>query len=368
LEHVRKLDSYLGGSFFVALLASVVICTFVISLGALFEIVELIARGVAWRPVVLILLWGFPSALTFSIPVGALTSCLLVFGRLAADGEITAMKASGISMWRIMLAPLRLGLLLAVLCLYINNELWPRSHHACRGLIASLGVMSPVEMLDEGRFIDDFPGLTVYIGRKKDDRIHNVRIYDVRDPALKREIYAKSGVIRTGRRGRDLVIDLYDARVDPFSAETPGAGYFSSSTVTVRNALYHRGYRKREKDMTMTELIEGMRHPSNLFPALGRKDLERQRMSFAVELNKRLCLSISCLAFIFLGIPLGAAAHRKESSAGVGISIFLVLNFYLFIIIAESLAKHPEVRPDLITWLPVVISLGLGSYLVRRVN
>jgi lipopolysaccharide export system permease protein len=91
-------------------------------------------------------------------------------------------------------------------------------------------------------------------------------------------------------------------------------------------------------------------------------------MVFAVELNKRIVLAVACFAFVLLGVPLGVTAHRKESSVGLGISLFLVFNFYLFVIIAESLARKPEFRPDLIIWIPVLIAVTLGSYLIERTN
>ena len=66
----------------------------------------------------------------------------------------------------------------------------------------------------------------------------------------------------------------------------------------------------------------------------------KQKMALAVELNKRLALSLSCLTFVLLGIPLGVKAHRKESSIGVAMGLFLVFNFYLFIVVAESLKSQ----------------------------
>ena len=87
-----------------------------------------------------------------------------------------------------------------------------------------------------------------------------------------------------------------------------------------------------------------------------------------VESNKRLALSLSCFAFTLLGIPLGIKSHRKESSIGVGISLFLVFIFYFFIILANSLVGHPEYRPDMIVWIPVIFSEIFGFYLLYRAN
>ena len=71
---------------------------------------------------------------------------------------------------------------------------------------------------------------------------------------------------------------------------------------------------------------------------------------------------------MLLGIPLGIKAHRKESSIGIAMSLFLVFNFYLFIIIGESLAARPETYPHLVVWAPVLVSLTLGLFIMRRAN
>jgi len=350
----------------VTFIITLVVFTFVLCIGVIFKITDLVARGVPWEPIAQMFLWGIPPALMFSVPISLLTASLLFFGRLSADGEITAMKACGISMWQIISRPLMLSVGCVVFCLYINNDVAPRSYFVRRRLISSLGVETPMELLEEGRFIQDFPGLILYIGKKSDDRLSNVRIYDLANPRFKREIKARSGVVRASADGLDLIVDLYDVRINPFSDTKPGAAFCRKWSVTIDDALQRRKHRKRVEEMTMTEIIQGIRHAESHFPSLDTADRERQKMSLTVEFNKRLALSLSCVAFVLLGIPLGVKAHRKESSVGVGISLFLVFNFYLFIIIAESLAKRPEVRPDLIVWFPVLISCTLGLYLIRR--
>ncbi|MBN1556621.1 MAG: LptF/LptG family permease [Lentisphaerae bacterium] len=364
---MRILHRYLGGDFLLAFVLTLVVFTFVMSIGVVFKVTDLLARGVSWQPVFQVLLSGIPAALMFSIPVSVLTACLLMFGRLSADGEITAMRVSGVSAWSIASRPLLVALLLTVLCIYINNDLAPRSHFARRLLVSRLGVESPLELLDEGRFINDFAGLTIYLGRREGDRVRNVRIYDERG-GVRREIRAGTGSIRVSTNRMDLVFDLRDVRVDPFSADRPGPAFCERWTTRVPNALRSRTYRKHADDMSFGELLVGMRHTRAAFPELEPGDVRAERMALAVECNKRLALSAACLAFVLIGVPLGIKAHRKESSIGVAMSLGLVFNFYLFIIVAESLARQPALRPDLIVWLPVLISVGLGSWLMQRTN
>lgn len=363
---MRTLHKYIASSFLVTFVSTLVVFTFVLCIGIVFKVTDLLARGVAWESILRILLWGVPQALSFSIPVSTLVASLLVFGRMSADGEVMAMKACGIGLWRIVFTPIAISVLLVALCVYINNRLVPRSHLVRRQEIARLGVETPLELLDEGRFIEEFPGLTIYIGKKQEKTLQDVRIYDLRRKDVKREIRAATGALRVGNDGKDIIFDLQDVRVDPFSDQRAGPAFCQRWIVRIDNAMKSRRYRVKEDDMTFTELLGGIRDVASLYPALKGQDLLERRMMLSVEVSKRLVLSVSCFAFVMLGIPLGIKAHRKESSIGVGISLILVFNFYIFIVVAESLNKHYALRPDMIAWLPVVISVCLGSYLIKR--
>lgn len=367
-RHVRIINRYITFSFLLAFLVALVVFTFVMSIGLIFKATDLLARGVEWQPILKVALTGIPDTLVFSLPLSALIGSLLVFGRLSADSEITAMKACGVGIWRIAAGPLVMSVCFVAMCLHINNELSPDSHFTRRSLKADMGVSSPVEILDEGRFIQDFAGMTIYIGRKRGTQLQSIRIYDLRTPGIKREIRAESGKVRVAENGKDVIVDLVDVRVDPFSDERPGAAFCERLPIRIENALRRRAYRKRPRDMVFGELVEGIRHTAALFPNVDEENIVKQKMALAVELNKRLALSLSCLTFVLLGIPLGVKGHRKESSIGVAMGLFLVFNFYLFIVVAESLKGRPACYPYLIVWIPVAASLFTGLSLMRKAD
>lgn len=365
---MKTIHKYIAGIFILSFLVTLLIVTFVISMGAVFKITDLLAKGVSWRDVLDMYLCGVPVALTFSIPVSALMASLLVFGRLSADGEIAALKACGVGMWQIVTMPLLLALLLMVFCLYLSDELSPLGHYRSRQIMASLGSGSALKLMEEGRYIQDFNGINMFIGKKKGNRIYNVRINDMRDKDFKREIQAAWGEVSISTNGGDISLDLYQARLFPFSKENPVALMSSKWPLKIANPVGVGSYRKRQDDLTYLGLIKGMQNMAEFAPTLSQEDQERQKMAFAVELSKRIVLAVSCFAFVLLGVPLGVTAHRKESSIGVGISLFLVFNFYLFVIIAEAVANRPEFRPDIIIWMPVLIAVSLGAFLIDRTN
>lgn len=351
-----------------SLVTVLVVMTFVMSLGAVLKLTGLIARGVPAGPLLRLFLAGLPASLIFTLPISALVSSLLVFGRLSADGEVTAMRASGVSLLRIMLPPAVVAVILALVCIHINDRIAPRAHFEQRKTGRELVAMASMELLEEGRFIRQFDGLSIYVGRKNGTTLETIRIYDHRTPGRVRTIDAASGTLRMGTNGVDIVLELRQVQVDPILDDRPGAGYMDSWPIVVPNTKKGYTAAMSEADMTYEELRERVGDTARFYPSLGPKDLAVQRMVFLIELNRRWVLSLACVAFVALGVPLGIKAHRRESSVGVAISLAVVFVFHMFILAAGSLARVPQAQPHLVLWVPVVASLLLAAVLVRRGN
>lgn len=365
---MRILDRYILRSTLVSLLTVLVVLTFVMSIGAVLKMTGLIARGVPAAPMLRLFLAGMPASLIFTLPVSALVSSLLVFGRLSADGEITAMRASGISLNRIVLPPAIVGMVLAVLCLFLSDEIAPRAHYEQRRIARELVALAPLELIEEGRFIQQFPGYSIYVGRKRGTSLETIRVYDITTPGRVRTIDAASGTIRVATNGTDLVMELSHVQVDPIMPDRPGPGFMDTWPVVIANAAKTTKSELTDYDMTFAELRERVEKADTMFPNLNPKELAVQRMVFKIELNRRYILSMACLVFVLLGVPLGIKAHRRESSVGVAIGLGVVFVFHMFLLAASSLARAPQFQPHLIMWFPVAASLLLSNHLIRRGN
>ncbi len=342
--------------------------TFVTTTMVLFKVSEFIAAGGDGWVVLKIFLTGLPVALGYSIPISILSTVLLVFGRLSANGEITALKACGISMKRILLYPALIGLLLSALTLYLNAVVIPHTYHQRRTAIADLGFSTPLALIEEGRFIRDFPGMMFFFGGKKGERINDVIIYQYGPKYALRNIRAKYGTIKLSEDGLHILIDLADVRIDPFYDDRPGPGHARHLPLKLALPKIAKptSSLKKSNDMTLSELSRMVEDLPALAPELTERQVAERRMQLTVEYHRRIVMALSCFIFVLLGVPLGTQAHRRESTIGIAISLFLVLVFYLFIIVAKTLAKHPDLHPYLICWAPIVLAVALSALLVRR--
>jgi lipopolysaccharide export system permease protein len=367
---VRLVSNYIRSQFLVTFAVTLLVFTFVMCMMILFRVTDIIAVGAPPGLILKIFFGGLPSALSFAIPMSVLTAALLSFGRLSANGEIVAMKSSGLSMWQIARPPIIIAALLSCVSLYLVADLMPTSYHARRKALRSLGLETPLQLLEEGRCIREFPGFTFYFRTRDRGVLKDVIVYQHPDGGPERNIRARSAVVTLDRPRKVMVIDLRDVRVDPVQAGRPGPGFFSQLQLEmdVRPIMGEESAVKKRSDLTLRELLAQIRGADAAYPEMSPEQRASHASVLRVELHKRLALAAASLSFVFLGVPLATRTHRRESSIGIAISLGLVVVFYLFIVVAETLAKTPALHPHWIAWVPIALSLGLGTLLIRRVE
>ncbi len=372
---LRVLTRYLVKDFLVTFLVTAAIFTFVMGLGAVVRAIDLLARGGSGWLLVRFFAYNLPFMMSFTIPMSVLASTLLMTSRMSFDGEITALRSCGLSLWQVVSPLLVLSILLSGVCLYINLDLSPNSSYARRTLLANVGIEEPLSLIEEGRFTDAFPGFQIRISRRRRTEVEGVVVYDQRPGHPPRTIRAERGEILEPETPDEIAIALFDVRIEetdpqqPQDVLVPRQGFFSVYPMTFH--LPARGDRELSKktyDLTFGELIGTIRALDHPDSSLSDEERLQERAVLIVEANKRVALSLSCFAFCLLGIPLGLRSRRKDSSIGIGISLALVFLFYFFIILAKALSGVPGIHPHLVVWIPVLVAEGAGAWLITRNN
>ena len=371
---IRVLNRYMLGAFVKSFLITLFVLTFVMYVGAVVQAIDYMSRGISGLLILKIFALNIPFTLSFVIPMSVLTTVLLHFGRLSADGEITAMKSSGVSLWQVAAPIVFCSVLLSVVCLYLNAELSPRSHFARRQMLRELGEEDPLALIDEGRFVNDFPGVKVYVGKKDASRLEDIILYQFGENGVRAEVRAKSGQLSFDAATRVMKIHLEQVRLTEYDKDDPTdlakARSLSAESYPVsldlREMLKKGKLNKKPADMTYAELVDALRNVRQAFPDIQEENVARLRAKMAVDASQRLALSLSCFSFTLLAVPLGIRSHRKESSIGIGMALVLLFLFYLFIIISDAMVDRPEWRPDMIPWIPVLSCQLMGFLLMRK--
>ncbi len=177
---------------------------------------ELVGKGLPWSVILEFLGLSIPLTVALSLPMAVLVSTLYAFSRLAAENEITAMKASGVSLRNVMTPVLWAALGVTIFMVGFNDQVLPRANHKLRTLQGDIAQKKPTFALSEQVINEVSPGkLYLRAGHlsQTSNRMREITIYDMGDPTLRRTIYADSGNMAMSANQQDLQLTLYSGTV-----------------------------------------------------------------------------------------------------------------------------------------------------------
>jgi lipopolysaccharide export system permease protein len=363
---VKTLHSYLTRQILGSLLLTVAVFTFVLLLGnVLKEILGLLVnRQVPLTTVLKAIGLLIPYVLVFALPMGMLTATLLAFGRFSADNELTAVRASGISLLSVITPVLALSVLLSGVCAGVNLWWAPQCRVAYKHLLYQVGAERLPSLLQERTFIRDFPPYIAYFGEVKGSKLSDVWLYkmDKTGTNVEMTIRAPTGSVQIDKANKKLLFTLQNAST--ISLMNMGEGGERTPAFWTEMPVDVDLREKAEREPGLSDLTyEGLQ--------LRRRDLEERGINVTpvlVQIHKQVAFSFACIAFTLIGIPLGIRAHRRETSAGIAMALILVIAYYSFLFLGQSLDTRKEYFPYLIVWAPNFIFQAIGIVLLRRAN
>lgn len=364
---------------------TMLVFTFVLLLGNLLqEILPLLVNGEAsFLMVAKALVLLIPFVFAFALPMAMLTSTLLVFGRFSADQELTAARASGISLISLASPILMLGLMLCGVSALINMYVAPQCRVAYNDLRFDMRSALANFKLPEGYPIDlpaQTNGVSVSVYTRKN---HNNNLQDVVVCRVEQETNVTRVLAPNGRYEVDTNNNKLRLYLTNFTMISPN-GLASGEEWPLSVDLKAGGKNTVSiTDMTFDQLrdeLQKWNHSAPLPLSAGRdpepakkkaamqKALIDLSESIRVQLHRQVAFSFACFGFTLIGIPLGIRVHRRETNIGVAMALGLVAVYYTFLLVGQSLSSHVEYAPHLLMWVPNLIFQAFGAVLLWRAN
>src|SRR6266581_2853747 len=185
---------------------------------------NLVGKGLPWSVILEVFVLTIPFIVAMTLPMAVLVAVLYAFSHLAADNEVTAMKASGVSIGRLLAPVLGGATLVGVIALLWNDQLLPRSNHLLRTLLVDIQRKKPTFQLKEQVINEVVPGQFFLRAARIDpasNALNDVTIYDLEDPDRRRIIMADSGRMAYSAGGTDLYLTLRDGEVHEIKRTDP---------------------------------------------------------------------------------------------------------------------------------------------------
>jgi lipopolysaccharide export system permease protein len=169
---------------------------------SLWIIIQLISLNLAWM-------------LTLAVPMSVLVATIMAFGSLSSNNEITIMKASGVSLTKLMFPVLICAAIVTYLMVLFNNEVLPEANHKARVLLQDISKTKPTFFLESGKFSDDIGGAKIFVRKtfENSNELEGVYIYDYANPNNKNLITAEKGNISFTNDFKNIVMNLQNGEI-----------------------------------------------------------------------------------------------------------------------------------------------------------
>jgi LPS export ABC transporter permease LptF/LPS export ABC transporter permease LptG len=361
---MRILTRYILGEVVAHALIGIAIFTFVLFTRDLGHILELVVRASAPLPsVVEIFSFTIPLALTYTLPMSVLVGILIGLSRLAADSEITAMRASGMGVWSF-LRILSIFVLGSWLVALVNGLYIAPKSQAALGRLEDRLKGSQVSFEIQPRvFYEGFPKIVVYVQDVKSAQgaavWKGVFMADLTDASNPRITLAKEGIVVSEGPDR-LHLHLVDGSAHETDPKDPG--HYQISTFQQTDIPIDLPSTENKGDES---LPAGEMDTRILRERAATSDPISARW-YLIEFHRRFALPTACLVLALVGIPLGLSSKKSGKSGGFVLTILLVFAYYVVSLIGVSLARQGRVSPWFGAWLADFVFLALGVFLLFR--
>jgi lipopolysaccharide export system permease protein len=204
---------------------------------------QLIGKGLtAWVIMELIIL-NLSWMLVLAVPMSVLVAVLMAFGELSSRNEITVMKASGVSIYRMLTPGLLAGLGVALGMVWFNNYVLPESNHRLKTLTVDIRRKKPTLSIVDGVFSHDISGYSILVRKtfEENNELEGITLYDYRNPAQSVVITAEKGRISFSPDFRKLILDLQVGEVHELDLQNT-ASYRRAQFATLRRAMSVQGF------------------------------------------------------------------------------------------------------------------------------
>jgi LPS export ABC transporter permease LptF/LPS export ABC transporter permease LptG len=345
--------------------------TFILLLQSITQLLGiLIARSAEPTTILKVFVYLLPSIFAVTIPMAFLLGVLLAFGRLAADSEIVALRASGVSPARLLRPVIALATAAMLATFWVMAVALPAANQAHRQTMFALIVNKARTGVKPRVFSDDnlVPGMVLYVSDVPADtgEWRDIFIHDVRDPQTPRVILARTGHILVDETLKAVSMHLEDGAiysVQPVDPKTDRFQKFSSSDFPLPTESFFPAtpLSKGDREMTLAELREHIQQAE----ASGKRPLDAAR--YRVEWHKKFAIPVACVVFGLLGLGLSLGTKKEARSAAFALSIGVIFVYYVLIRLGEQAGDTGVLSPLVAIWGADAV-LGLAAIVLLFLN
>lgn len=392
---------------------------------------RLVGKGLDAWVIVQLIVFNLSWMLVLVIPMATLVATLMAFGNLSQNNEVTIMKTSGVSLYKMMTAPLIAGVILAYLLFRFNNDVLPNANHQAKLLMGDISRKKPTLSLEKGFFSQEVANYAILARdiNEKINELNEVVIYDYTNPSKINVVTAEKGYIYFSTDQSKLILDLIRGEIhesdinktgmyrkivfekhriamnaDQFSFQQTASGIrgerelstesmqFIVDSLSKKRNQYLIGLEKetnkilfidsaanrylttiktpQTEKLVYIRVLDKIKSAKNIVISNYRRVewVEREIEKYDVEIYKKYALPAICIIFVFIGAPLGVMVKRGGFGVAATISLFFFLLYWAFLIGGEKLAERDFISPFIGMWAANILLTIAGIIITVKTN
>jgi lipopolysaccharide export system permease protein len=382
---------------------------------------RLVGKGLGFWIITKLVVYNLAWMVVLVIPMSVLVATLMAYGNMSNNNEIAIMKASGISIYKMIFPSLLISIILGLLLIEFNKDVYPDANHHARLLMQDISNKKPTLSLVPGVFSQEVSNYAILVKKIKENsnELEDITIYDYNNPVQMNVISAKKGRIYFSNDQRKLIMDLNDGEIhessinDPqvyrklvftkhrllmdaeqftFQQSTPGgqrgdrelsAGamvVIVDSLKKLRNnfvkrlknnvdeflnpknirSILHASLVIRSREFVLLRVKDRITTARNIIMSNVEtcKSNKEDINKYEVEIHKKYSLPAACIVFVLIGAPLGMMTRKGGIGVAAGISIVFFLIYWAFLIGGEKLSDRNLLSPFWGMWSANIV-LGI---------
>ena len=337
--------------------------SFIFLMKQILDITDMIVNHkVGVVPVFLLLAYTMPYFLQYIIPMSIMMAVLMALLRMSSDNEIMALKAGGVSIYRLLTPVLIFSLSGTLITGYMTIFAVPLGAERFKTLLFDVATANLKVSLKERTFNDRFKQIMLYVNKidPQSGELHNVLIEDSRTSGVNNTVVARKGKLLGEPKEMVYYLRLFDGTINQMNLQDRSSHTVNFETYDIRldlkEALSHRGISEKTPDeMTLSALRSYLKRV--------KTDKEKY-VGALLKYHKKFSIPVACVAMGLLAMPLGIQARNSKKAFGIGLGLFFFLLYYILLSVGTAFGENGNYPPVVGMWMPNVILGGFGIYLL----
>jgi len=393
---------------------------------------RLVGKGLGTWVIIKLIVYNLSWMVVLVVPMAVLVATLMAFGNMSQNNEVTIMKSSGISLYKMMFPAFIGSIIIALLLFQFNNKVLPDANHQAKILMSDISRTKPTLSLEPGFFSQEVSNYAILVRGidQKTNELSQVTIYDYTNPSKVNVVTAEKGKIFFAKDQTKLIMDLYKGEIhesdvqnttlyrklkfekhkitmnaDQFSFQQSGPTSrgerelsvedmraITDSLNVMRNeqlnvlvqsvnkyllkdsvSFFKTAEQKNkaaDKELVYIRTLERIKTAKNIvLTNFNRLEwTNREIEKYEVEIYKKYALPGACIIFMLIGAPLGVMVRKGGFGVAAGISLFFFLIYWAFLIGGEKLSERGFFSPFIGMWAANIVLGVAGIILTIKTN